>query len=262
MQFDEKVLAALDVLTEAAENNFELYRICALVRDLIAPPAVEQVDDFHQKFNGVTYHKDKSGHYDRWMSLHQSVFKYYNGDIPKGFEVHHDDWNPSNNAPDNLVALTKSEHHRIHCKANAKSMHSKSIATPVATFTCAQCGKEFKAHDNGTNLYCSITCREAARLQRDGELVTCEYCGKEFVGLKKDHRRFCSRKCSWLSKTKPVEQRIPRESYREERTCVYCGKKFSVYKYDETKCCSCSCAQKLRRAQSTEENGNDAGVDD
>jgi len=55
MKFTPEVVAALKVLRDNAETDFERHRIDVLERDLTAPPAPEVIDDKHQRFNGVTY---------------------------------------------------------------------------------------------------------------------------------------------------------------------------------------------------------------
>ena len=67
MKFTPEVLAALATLRANVENDFERHRIDVLERDLTAPPVVEQVDENHQRVNGITFYRNKSGHY-RWGS--------------------------------------------------------------------------------------------------------------------------------------------------------------------------------------------------
>ena len=47
----------------------------------------------------------------------QAYRKYY-GKIPKGCDIHHRDRNKLNNSPDNLIALTRSEHLQEHSRKN------------------------------------------------------------------------------------------------------------------------------------------------
>jgi len=48
------------------------------------------------------------------IETHKLVYEYFHGPIPKGYVVHHEDFNPHNNTPENLVLLTKEEHISIH----------------------------------------------------------------------------------------------------------------------------------------------------
>lgn len=49
-----------------------------------------------------------------YTSLHREVYKKYNGDIPKGWEIHHKDCDKTNNNPQNLIALSRSQHRLLH----------------------------------------------------------------------------------------------------------------------------------------------------
>lgn len=115
MKFTPEIIAALQTLKNAAESDFELHRISLLEKDLTAPPTVEVIDDSHQKFDGITYHKTKDGHYFYYQSIHRAIYAYYFGEVPqKNFDIHHVDENPDNNAIENLRLMTKSEHMKLH----------------------------------------------------------------------------------------------------------------------------------------------------
>ena len=288
MVFDEKVLTALEVLTDAAENDFELFRICTLVRDLIAPPKVEQVDEDHQRFDGETYYKTKKGYYVRQFQIHRVIWHYYSGDIPEEYEVHHDDWNPKNNDVSNLQALSPEEHHRIH-----------SFRRPIAkkTFVCSVCGKKYEAAPGGTHLYCSSHCAEKVYSTRRSNLITvnCLCCGKPFTARADQNPKYCSLTCSakaqyetTIQKTCPVcgetfeaslnhnkiycSKKCLKKAWRSaapnagqaqvKRTCVICGKEFITRHRGEStaQTCSPSCSRKLavkrqRKSQKSTNNG-------
>ena len=50
------------------------------------------------------------------MTIHKLVWRQFNGEIPKGFDIHHINFNPSDNRPENLVLLSCSEHRKLHSK--------------------------------------------------------------------------------------------------------------------------------------------------
>lgn len=81
MKFTPEVQAALQTLKDNAESDFERHRIAVLEKDLTEPPKVEIIDDTHQKFDGVIYYKDKHGHFNKGISIHRAVWRYYNGEI-------------------------------------------------------------------------------------------------------------------------------------------------------------------------------------
>jgi len=57
------------------------------------------------------YHTYKSG---KKRLLHRDVFEKFHGPIPEGYEVHHKDFDPSNNDSTNLVALKPEDHRKLH----------------------------------------------------------------------------------------------------------------------------------------------------
>jgi len=50
------------------------------------------------------------------------VFEHFNGPIPEGKLIHHRDGNPTNNMPDNLEALTISDHNIAHGKTPSSAL--------------------------------------------------------------------------------------------------------------------------------------------
>lgn len=147
-----------------------------LEQKLVAPTEVQKVidflieaaffdkdDDFFQKivkaegseaekyqwFNGKRYTRKENGHYRGYHGkyLHRAVWEFYNGEIPKGYVVHHKDFNPENNSIENLQLMTHSEHKKLH---NEMRKPEKYI--------CEYCGKEFDAYKYSRTKYCSKEC--------------------------------------------------------------------------------------------------------
>ena len=63
-------------------------------------------------------HREYYYRHDKWrqspVSLHRQVYLDFKGEIPKGYHIHHIDGNTSNNSPDNLEAISPSEHKKKH----------------------------------------------------------------------------------------------------------------------------------------------------
>lgn len=232
MKFTDEVLKALEILTDAADNDFELYRICNLVRDLTAPPKAEVLDEKHQNFNGVTYYKKKNDHYSGHPPLHRAVFQYYCGELPPEFEIHHKDFNPANNDISNLQLLSKAEHQKVHALHNSGAFQTRE-------FVCAFCGKRFIAQNRGNNRFCSPTCRRNFKHTQDLVERQCARCGKTFLADKYSKVRCCSVSCA---------QRLRQIDSYETKECLYCGKVFTVLKKYRQKYCCRECADKGKSA--------------
>ena len=262
----DAVIDALDVLWNNVETKFERHRVRNLILDLLkGPPKVEVIDDTHQKFNGVTYNKDTSGHYARHQHVHREVWEYYNGEIPEGYVIHHIDCNPENNDIENLQLMTQSEHRYLHsiltigskiCPTCGKSFEAtesvkycSSKCKNKAKYSnanlqrqCLFCGKIFKANTPYVK-YCSTSCsskhfHQRRREKLKKETFICAECGKEISGSQKVDGKFCSQKC---------KNQYCYKNARESRKCPICGKIFDVFKYSHQTCCSKSCANKLRQ---------------
>ena len=70
---------------------------------------VNIISETKQEFNGVVYYKCGEYYQRKGIRLHREVWKYHNGEIPKGYHVHHIDSNKNNNSIDNLeLSILKS----------------------------------------------------------------------------------------------------------------------------------------------------------
>ena len=53
--------------------------------------------------------------------LHKYIWRYYNGNIPVGCQIHHDNGNKLDNRIENLICVTPDEHKKIHRKVRSKN---------------------------------------------------------------------------------------------------------------------------------------------
>ena len=254
----KKLIAELKTCTT---NAFELHRVEVLEKDLLEGlPVVEVIDDTHQKFNGVTYSKHVSGHFNCSCSIHREVYKYYYGEIPQGhYDIHHINGNPADNDILNLQCLTAAEHKRLH-----------NFEKPYNHYICEVCGKNFVSRRLDEKIrFCSKQCRNKYYSELK-EIRICQYCGKEFKTNVYSDAIFCSMTCKnldyWSKKPKvkkicPVCEKIFEPRYKhqiycskscrsrmnarrvKDKICAFCGKSFKPSKSD-SKFCSVSCAAK------------------
>lgn len=100
----------------------------------------QKISETIQKFNGESYYLCGSYYQRKGRRLHRTVWEYHNGDIPKGYHVHHIDGDRSNNQIDNLVLMLGSEHLSAHMsdparKEQARESVKKAIAAAPAQET-------------------------------------------------------------------------------------------------------------------------------
>lgn len=169
-------------------------------------------------FNGVNYYLRPNGYYSttkkkHTSALHHAVWEFYGNKIIKGYDIHHKDFDKTNNNIDNLEQLSHEEHARIHMLAN-DAINKK----------CKECGDSFLSGNTPSSSPLCKPCRNAIN--------------KEYK------RRWTKEKRERINK-KSLEK-YHSEEYRETRICKLCGKEFSTYKYGPQKLCSRSCASRSR----------------
>ena len=69
-----------------------------------------------QEFNGIRFTFRNTGYYGRTDGdrglMHRYVWEYFNGNIPKGYDLHHINHDKTDNRIENLEIYSKSEHAR------------------------------------------------------------------------------------------------------------------------------------------------------
>ena len=194
----------------------------------------------YQVFNGLRFRRDKkSGYYLNstiCKRIHVYVWEYYNGKVPKGYEVHHIDGDKNNNNIENLMILTKSDHLKIHAsqmdadKINKLRKNLSVFARPKAV--------EWHKSDEGRKWH-----KQHIEKQREKEAfqkeVFCNNCGTLFLTKSVKPNNFCCNACKSAFRRKNGADLI-------ERKCAICGNVFLTNKYKQTKTCSNKCAQKYR----------------
>ena len=193
-----------------------------------------------QKFDGITFVSDERGYYYNSthgkIYMHRYVWEYYNGPIPKNHEIHHIDFDRSNNDISNLQLMTKSEHRKIHAdlltdeQREWKRNNLNEKARPKAI--------EWHKSEEGRQWH-----REQLSMQRELGIfkhkLICTNCGKTYVGEVNGPNTFCSNACKSAYRRRSGKN-------LEERICVVCGNPFMTDKYKNAKTCSRSCANRYR----------------
>jgi len=189
-----------------------------------------------QYFNGIRFtigpeRKYFSNSAVKPKSMHCYVWSYYNGEIPKGYDIHHIDGNRYNNDISNLQCIEKHEHRRLHGRNLTDEQRQKRRdnfyikAKPKAV--------EWHKSEAGKRWH-----KEQVRYRKDNRREidnVCQQCGKEFITIANKGRKFCSAACA---------QKYRRQNGLNDikAVCCVCGKEFTTDKYRPKKTCSKSCA--------------------
>ena len=194
---------------------------------------VEVLSDTIQVFNGERFYLCGKYFQHKGKRLHVTVWRYHNGEIPKGYHVHHIDENRANNQIDNLKLVESFMHLSMHASEREEynQKHIKDIRELASQWHCSEEGRAWH----------SVHAKEIWATKAERTYV-CSECGKEFTTLHdygEEQNTFCSNACRTRHRAKSgVDD--------EERVCAYCGKTFTVNKYTKRACCSRECAVNKR----------------
>jgi hypothetical protein len=187
-------------------------------------------------FNEMRFRRDKKTGYYLNSTIHERlhvyIWEYYNGEIPKGYNVHHKK-SKDNNDIEDLQLLTKKEHIELHKeieteerKKQKRENFNRNARPKAIEWHKSEEGREWhKKHykDFENKLHTKY-------------MKICECCNRKYETIQ-INSRFCSDKCKsrWRRK-QGVDN--------EKRICIHCGKEFEINKYSKTLTCSRSCASK------------------
>ena len=151
----------------------------------------------YQIFDGIHFRIDKRCGYfwstKKYLkkSMHKYVWEYYNGELQDGWEVHHKDFDKSNNSIENLIALPRADHRRLH-------QMKKLGIEGVFDGKCIVCGKTIPPTTG--HVICSAACKQKFARQSGRYLIekTCIVCGKPFKTNKHRQGDTCSKYCAGL----------------------------------------------------------------
>lgn len=188
-----------------------------------------------QEFDGERFYLCGNYFQHQGKRLHVAVWKYHNGDIPKGYHVHHIDENRSNNQIENLKLMESGMHSSLHQHSEDRRAYQQKHIKDMR-----ELASEWHKSEEGRAWH-----RKASKAQwENAEPITyiCTECGKEFQSRHHygtDVNKFCSNNCR-------AAFRRHNRTDDVDRVCAYCGKTFRVNRYSDTECCSRECAVKRR----------------
>lgn len=197
----------------------------------------------YQTFKGKVYKLYKGERYfcfGKWKKgsdrMHRDVWEFYNGKIPKGFEIHHKDENTYNNKIENLELLSQEEHYEKHKDDFIKKVTSEEHKKHLEEIR--ELTKEWHASEDGIKWH-----REHAIKNNFGKpdlpIKKCKQCECDFKP-KTYTQEFCSNKCKTKHRRLSGIDDIKKE-------CIVCGCEFTGNKYSKTQTCGHKCGRELRR---------------
>ena len=193
------------------------------------------MSDKYQSFNGFKFTRDdKTGYYQNCKlktRIHRYVWAFYNGEIPKGYHIHHKDHDKSNNQIENLEAMTYNKHISMHGLERA-TKHYEEMCENL-TLKARPKASEWHGSEEGLAWHGKHYEEFKDVLHMKKEYI-CRNCDKTFLSIRSG---FCSNKCKSAWRRKEGLD-------NETRICIQCEKEFIVNKYSEAKCCSHSCSNR------------------
>lgn len=191
--------------------------------------------------DGCKFRKDrKTGYYlstkkigNSRPRLHRYIWEKYNGNVPKGYEIHHIDSDKDNNEIENLIAMSKKEHLTYHGENVPEELVEKwknnleKVREKASQWHKSKEGRKWHSQMS-----------KKAYEKRKPQAETCINCGKKYKSKKYGAVKFCNPSCQ-------TQYRVKSGIDDEERKCVICGSRFIINKYRKTQTCSRVCSGKL-----------------
>lgn len=164
------------------------------------------------EYGGYLWRKSGRGYFVAYLPghkkthLHRFVYEREVGPIPPGMIVHHADGDKGNNARDNLVLLTRSDHNRWHKNrlSEAQCAERRQICAEKATPAAAAHNRSPRGREHQSLIITAVR----ARWQPSSDVYTCRYCGAVFTKQHMGRQVYCSPACC---------QRYWHERYHDKR---------------------------------------------
>lgn len=185
------------------------------------------------RYEGQNYYVGSIG--GGHVLLHRFVWLCENGEIPKGYDVHHIDHDVDNNDISNLQLLSRSNHFKLHFSESSDKFKAHIRDNMLKARFSEKCIAYHTSPEG--RLQKSNT---VSKLWADGKMshkeeFICEVCGKKYVKTYRPAKhRFCSNKCRFIFELPSVEKK-----------CKICGKMFISNPGSIATTCSISCARKM-----------------
>jgi len=135
------------------------------------------------------YYWRHSGWKESPKALHRDIWQEANGEIPKGYVIHHKDGNSLNNNIENLQIMSKGEHQSKHSSNEERKKDARKNLRKYAQPKAKEWHKSEEGSEWHKQHYKKSLCN-ATKYKH-----TCEECDKEYESTRKTKTKFCSNKC-------------------------------------------------------------------
>ena len=134
---------------------------------------VQVISSTVQKFNGESFYYCGNYFQHKGKRLHRTVWEFHNGEIPKGYHIHHKDADRKNNQIENLELVTAKNHLSGHMKEPERVAKSKELI-----YNAIEAAREWHGTEDGAKWHS----KHAKEYWEKAPLNTyvCTYCGKEY----------------------------------------------------------------------------------
>lgn len=193
-----------------------------------------RISDTVQEFNGERFYMCGNYFQHKGKRLHRAVWEHHNGEIPKGYHIHHKDKDRGNNSIENLELVKSNDHLSRHMTPEKREWAKQNVKKAIEAapkWHRSEAGREWHSEHS----------KKAWESRKPTEYV-CDFCGRKYESLNISHigNHFCSNNCkAAFRRNSGVDN--------ETRVCVKCGEQFVTNKYSKARFCSLTCARHSRK---------------
>lgn len=173
--------------------------------------------------------------------LHRDIYADVHGKIPSRAHIHHIDENPFNNDPMNLLAMTPSEHQKLHRALNGKfdeermEIHRRTTLAAAAEWHGSEAGLAWH-REHGKRIW--------EDRKPDGVFI-CPECEAVHEGYFASRTSGQARYCSSACRQRGDRRSGKHKDWGEEVSCAICGGIFKRLRVKQ-KTCSRKCGAALQ----------------
>ena len=175
------------------------------------------------------FYKCKDGYYisgtgENLIRLHVYIWEKVNGNIPKGFCIHHKDHNKDNNNISNLGLMNSHDHQSYHSNLIDKDILRENMINNVRPKADKWHGSEAGIEWHKKH-YKSMKEKLYTKVEN-----ICKCCGEKYITVKGSKNKFCSSKCK-------SKYRRDMKLDHIDKVCEVCQNIYRASKYQKTKYC-------------------------